>query len=222
MNFKLKITAIKSIREIPGYWSNDDYIKLLEDLDYSDAKNAQPDELLDLLGMACSDLEPHESAEVLLKYHLKDQLNASQIENLSHVMTEDDESDENSNIALHYPLFNINQLLHHCYNGIFPHSKATKLDFELVFKPDAGITANKEQVLKAVSQLLSERSPVVRLFEDQLNGKQRFTDAEKVIWELHERSQNQYTLITSDYWINAEDITDDECSGSIKQFEEKK
>ena len=221
MNFKLKIISVKSIREIPGYWSNDDYINLLEALDYSDAKNAQPEDLLELLSMACSDLEPHESAEVLLRYHLKDQLKAGQIENLSHVMTEDDESDENSNIALHYPLFNINQLLYKCYNGIFPNAKATKMDIELAFKPDSKVAANNEWVLKAVSQALSHNSPVVRLFENQLKGKERFADAEKVIWELHPSGQNQYTLITSDYWINGEDITEDEISGSIKLFEEK-
>ena len=182
MNFKLKIKDIKSIREIAGYWSNDDYINLLEALDYSDAKNSQPDDLLELLAMACSDLEPHESTEVLLRYHLKDQLNEGQIENLSHVMTEDDESDENSNIALHYPLFNINQLLHKCYNGLFPNAKATKMDIELVLTQDPAIKINKELALKAVSQVLSDKNPIVRLFENQLNGKERFNDAEKVIW----------------------------------------
>ena len=218
---RLKINGIKAIREIPGYWCNDDYMNLLELLDYADAKNTQPEDLLELLSMAFSDLEPHESAEVLLRYHLKDQLKAGQIENLSHVMTEDDESDENSNTALHYPLFNINQLLHKCYNGIFPNAKATQMDIELAFTPDTKVAVNTEWVLKAVSQALSQHSPVVRLFEDQLKGKERFADAANVIWELHPNGPNQYTLITSDYWVNRDDITADEVSGSIKLFEEK-
>lgn len=221
MNFRLKIISVKSIREIPGYWNNDDYMNLLEAMDYSDARNSQPEDLLELLSMACSDLEPHESAEVLLWYHLKDQLKAGQIENLSHVMTEDDESDENSNIALHYPLFNINQLLHKCYNGTFPNAKATQVEIELEFKPASKLAVNNELVLKAVSQALSHNSPVVRLFEDQLKGRERFADADKVIWELHPSVPNQYTLITSDYWINRDDITEDEVSGSIKLFEDK-
>ncbi len=203
------------------YWNNDDYINLLEALDYPDAKNAKPDELLELLEMAFSDLEPHKSAEIMLRYHLKDQLNDGQIENLSHEMTEDDESEGNSNIALHYPMFNICQLLHRCYNGIFPSAKATQMEIKLEFKPDTKTDLTKELVLKAVSKVLSERNPVVRLFENQLNGKERFSDAEKVILELHPKGQNEYSLITSDYWINAEDINEDELSGSIKLFEEK-
>jgi predicted protein tyrosine phosphatase len=218
MNFKLKITGLKSIKEIAGYWNNDDYINLLEAFDYTDAKNSQPDELLELLGMACSDLEPDESAEIMLRYHLQNQLNEGQIQNLSHAMIEDDESDENSNIALHYPLFNITQLLRKCYNGVFPSAKATEMDIELELKPNTN-NVSKEMVLKAVSQLLTSRSPVVRLFEAQLSGKERFSDADHVIWELRQNGQNQYTIITSDYWINAEDIAEDESSGSIKFHE---
>jgi hypothetical protein len=221
MNFSLRIKEIKSIREIADYWSTDDYINLLELLDYTDAKNANPAELLELLEMGFNDLESHESAEIVLRYKLKDTLNDGQIRNLSHVMTDDNESEENSNIELHYPLFNINQLLHKCYNGIFPNAKATKMEIELEIKADVKSKVNKELVLKAVSKALSDRSPIVRLFEDQLNGKERFSDADNVIWELHDNGENQYTIITSDYWINQEDIAEDECSGSIKQFEEK-
>ncbi len=221
MNFTLKIKDIKSINEIIGYWTSDDYINLLEDLDFLDAKNSNPSELRELLEMAINDFEPHESAEILLRYKLKDKLSGGQIRNLSHEMEEDNEAEDNPDIDLHYPLFNINQLLYKSYNGRFPNAKATKMEIELSFKGDAEITLTKELALKSISKGLSDKSPLIRLFENQLNGKERFRDAEKVIWELHNNGQNEYTIITSDYWINKEDIIEYEFSGSIKQFEDK-
>ena len=190
MNFTLKINDVKSINEIHGYWTSDDYIKLLEELDFSDAKNSSPSELRELLEIAINDFEPHESAEILLKYKLHEILSDGQIKNLSHEMIEDNEAEENPDIALHYPLFNINQLLHKSYNGIFPNAKATKMEIELSFKGEAKIIVTKELVLKAISKGLSDKKPIIRLFENQLNGKEQFHDAEKIIWELHNNGQN--------------------------------
>ena len=213
MNFTLKIKDIKTINEIIGYWTNDDYIKLLEDFDFPDAKNSNHLELRTLLEMAITDFEPHESAEILLRYKLNDKLSGSQIRNLSYEMEEDNEAEDNPDINLHYPLFSIIQLLYKSYNGRFQNAKATKMEIELSFKGDADIILTKELALKSISKVLSHKSPLLRLFENQLNGKELFGDAEKVIWELHDNGQNEYTIITSDYWINKEDILAYEFSG---------
>ncbi|MBU2646964.1 hypothetical protein KKI24_19810 [bacterium] len=221
MNFTLKIKEIKTISEITGYWTSEDYIHLLENLDFTDVKNSSPSELRELLEMAISDLEPHESAEILLRYKLRDKLNSGQISNLSHEMEENNESEDNPDIALHYPLFNINQLLRKAYNGRFPDAKATSMEFELRFKGETEVTVTRELALISISKGLSDKSPLMRLFENQLNGKELFGDAEKVIWEFHHHGQHDYTIITSDYWINKEDMIEHEFSGSIKLFEDK-
>ncbi|MCF7921996.1 MAG: hypothetical protein K9M55_04775 [Candidatus Marinimicrobia bacterium] len=223
MNFTMKIQNIRSINSIEGYWSQADYIQLLEAFDYPDAKNSDPAEFPELLEMAMNDYEPHESAEILLRYKLGDQLSSGQIRNLSHEMAEDDEAEDNPDMGLHYTLFNINQLLHRAYHGIFPNTKATIIDVELSIK-SAGdeIDVSKEFALKAISQGLSSKSPLKRLFEPQLSGKAPFEDAEKIVWEIHHQGQNAYTIITSDYWINEEDIMEYEISGSIKEFEDPK
>jgi hypothetical protein len=221
MNFILKINEIKSIREIDGYWTNDDYIRLLEEFDYPDAKNSNPSELLQLLEMAITDFEPDESAAILLKYKLKDKLSSGQIQNLSHEMTEDNEAEDNPDIALHYPLFNINQLLYKSYNGIFQNAKATKMEIELIFKGETIVKINKELILKAISKGLSNKSPMIRLFGFQLQAKEKFHEADNIIWELHNNGQNKYTIITSDYWINKEDVLEYDFTGSIKHFEDR-
>ena len=221
MKFTIKVNEIKSIDEIPGYWTNDDYINILEQLDFSDARNSNPSELRELLEMAISDFEPHESAEILLRYKLNEELNSGQIQNLSHEMADDNEAEGNPNIALHYALFNINQLLYTAFNGIFPNAKATKVEFELSFKGDSKIVVTKELALKAVCSGLTDNSPILRLFKNQLNGKEPFSDAEKIVWELHNSGSNKYTMITSDYWISKEDFKDSEFSSSIKLYEDR-
>ena len=220
MKFTIKVNEVKSIGEIPGYWTDDDYINILEELEFSDAKNSNPSELRELLEMAISDFEPHESAEMLLRYKLKHELNEGQIRNLSHELADDNEAEGNPDIALHYALFNINQLLYAAFNGIFPNAKATKIEFELSFEGDSEITATKEIALKAVCRGLIDKSPILRLFESQLNGKEPFGDAENIVWELHNYGSNEYAMITSDYWINKEDFNEREISGSIKLYED--
>ena len=221
MKFTLKVNEVKSIGEIPGYWTNDDYINILEELDFSDARSSDPSELRALLEMAISDFEPHESAEILLRYKLRKELNDGQIRNLSHELADDNEAEGNPDIALHYALFNINQLLYTAFNGIFPNAKATKIEFELGFKDDPETTVTKELALKAICRGLSDKSPIIRLFENQLNGKEPFTDAEQIVWELHDYGSNKYALITSDYWINKEDFKEREISDSIKRYEDR-
>lgn len=220
MKFNLKIIELKSITEIPGYWTNEDYINLLETFDFSDSKDVNPSELRELLEMAISDLEPSESAEILLQYKLGEKLSKGQIKNLSNEMVEDNESEEYPDIALHFPLFAINQLLYASYNGIFQNAKATKIVFELNFVEKIKIAVTPDLVLQAISKVLKVQNPVIRLYEKELSGKKRFVDAEKITWILHENEGNNYTLITSDYWINKEDFNEDEISSSITPFED--
>ena len=220
MKFALKINEAKSISEISDYWTNDDFMNLLEELDFEDARNSDPAELRALLEMALSDLEPHEAAEALLKYKLKDKLNAGQIQNISHEMLEENESEGNADMSLHYALFNINQLLYGAFNGTFQKAKATKIEFELSFDETLSKPLSKEIALKAVCSGLTSDSPIRRLFGDQLIGKDPFTDANKIVWELHDFGDNKYTIITSDYWINKEDFEEFEVSGVIKFHDE--
>ena len=214
----VKIGEVRTINEIPGYWTRADHVALLEALDMTDMDNTSFSELQELLAMAISDREPHESAEVLLRYKLADKLNNGQIQNLSHVMIEDNEAEENPEIALHYPLFNINQLLYRSYNGLFTNGKATKVELVLHVKNDEDIAVTKELVLKAISGGLSDNNLILRLFEDQLSGKEKFSDAENIIWELHDHGSGKYAFITSDYWINREDIVHNDFVTTIKPF----
>ncbi|BAX80086.1 hypothetical protein [Labilibaculum antarcticum] len=217
MNFTIRLEKIKSVEKIEGYWTKVDYINLLELFDYADAESLPEADLLEMLTMAISDFEPNEAAEILLRYKLSDFLKEGQIQNLSHEMLEDKVSEEYSDISLHYPLFSINQFLYETYNGKFPKILASVIDIELIFKSKIDIT--KEIVLRTISDLLSERSLLKRLFDEQLDSENELKDANSIIWELKPMGENRYQLITSDYWLNKEDFENDEFSGVLSDEE---
>jgi hypothetical protein len=217
MDFTIRLKKIRTIEKIEGFWKKEDYINLLELFDYSDTQSLHETELLDMLSMAISDFEPEDASEILLTYKLKSVLKEGQIKNLSHEMLEDKVAEEYPNILLHYPLFNINQLLYEAYNGKFPKTLASVLDIELNFAQKVNIT--KEIVLRTLSDLLSEKSLLKRLFNEQLDSENELKDVEGIIWELKTTGENTYQLISSDYWLNKEDFEKDEFSGELKEEE---
>jgi hypothetical protein len=217
MNFTIHLNKIQSVSKVEGSWTNQDYINLLDLFEYPDAQSIPDGELFDMLSMAISDFEPPEAAEVVLTYKLDQKLTAGQIQNLSHEMLEDKISEEYPDISLHYELFKVNQLLHDAYNGKFPRILASIIDFNLVFKQKIEVT--KEITLRCISDLLSDKSLLKRLFNEQLDASQELKDAQHIIWELKPKAENNYQITTSDYWLNREDIAQDEYSGILRDEE---
>ena len=66
MNYQIKIKRVDTVNEVEGYWSDEDFIQLLEKFNYPDAASAEKKNLPELLEMAISDYEPHEAAEIVL------------------------------------------------------------------------------------------------------------------------------------------------------------
>lgn len=217
MKFTIKLNNISSCDKIPGYWKNEDYYNLLELFDYPDAANVPEMELKDMLFLAIADFDPAEAAETVITYKLSSLLKAGQIKNLSHEMLEDKVAEEYSDISLHYPLYNINQLLYEAYNGKFPKTLASVIDIELIFEREIDIT--KEIILRTISDLLSEKSLLKRLFNEQLDSELELNDAESIIWEFKQLEKNIFQLISSDYWLNKEDFEIREFSGVLAEEE---
>ena len=219
MHCSVKISEIKTINEIDGVWSDKDYIEMLDRMNFPDALNSTTDELREFLFMAINDLEPEEAAEIILSFKLSGVLNKGQIKNLSTEMQDDKVAEEYSDIALHYPLFNINQLLHKAYNGTFPNTKATKLVLTITFRDGIKRDINEELVLKALATGLGENNLIKRLFAKQLSGRVEFFEAEHIIWEMQKTENGSISIITSDYWLNDDDLLNDEFDSIIHEFE---
>lgn len=217
MNFTIKLLGIRSIFKIDNAWTNTDYFNLLEAFDFPDAKSINEEELFEMLSLAVSDYEPEEAAEIVLNYKFSNRLKGGQIKNLAQEMLQDKVAEEYPDISFHFDLFNINQLLHNCYNGKFPKIKASVIDFELTFKGKVEIT--KEVIVRTISDLLSHKSLLKRMFSEQLDASSEMKDAESIIWNLEVLQPNTYRIISSDYCLNAEDFDKDEHTGELGEDE---
>ena len=123
-------------------------------------------------------------------------------------------------IDLHYDLFNINQLLYKAFNGKFPNTKATVVDFSMVPAADFDQEITKEVVLKSLHNGISDRNLIKRLFPEKMSTEKEFVEADAIIWELNKKESTDYTLITSEYWLNKEDFVAPEFDGECLLPEE--
>jgi hypothetical protein len=218
MKCSVKVIDIKTIKEIDDVWSNQNYVELLERLDFPDAKNVSTEELQEMLFMAITDYDPEDAAEILLKYMFSNKLTEGQIHNLSHEMVEDSVIEEFADISLHFPLFNINRLLYKAFNGTFPNTKASQIVMELNFPSNQKVKITKEIVLKAICTGLNDQNLIKRIYGDHISGKVEFVEAEHIIWIIKFLDDGNILITTSDYWINEEDFISSEFEGNINEY----
>lgn len=217
MNYQITINSAISVDQIEDYWTNEDYIQLLEKYDYPDAADADASSLRELLFMAISDFEPKDAAVIALEYKLSERLNEGQIQQISNDMFLDKVCEEYPEIGLHSTLFHINQLLFKAYNGTFPNAKATILTVTIAASDlENNIDLTKENVLKLLSKGLSDSNLIKRLFDQAMNENAPFPEAEDVLWDLTTTDNLNYTITTSEYWLKREDVVASEFEGVVE------
>jgi len=221
MKYQVKINSVKTVDELEDAWSNKDFTALLEKFDYADADKLNQNELRDYLFLAITDFEPIEAAAILLDYKLSEVLTEGQTDHLSREMLREKVAEKYSDIYIHKILFNINQLLYKAYNGKFPLTRANVVEFEMRPEQDEENELTKETVLIALSISLSKSSLINRLLKDQLEGKAAFPEAEGILWELQNKGDYQYQMITSEKWLNKDDFENLEYECTVIPFIEK-
>lgn len=221
MKYNIKINSIKTVDEIPGYWTTEDYLQLLEKYNFPDAGTAKKETLHELLLMAITDFEPKEAAIIVLTHKLGDLLTEGQIEQISNDMLVDTVCEEYPEIALQYALFNCNQLLYKAFNGTFPSANATIIDCAItpiVGSPAIKIT--KEMLLKLFSNGLSDRNILKRLFSEQMNENADFPEAEGIVWNLESKDLINFSVSTSANLLKDEDFPALEFEGEYEEASE--
>jgi len=220
MKYKIEIEGITTVDEIKEYWSNQDYIKLLEIFNYPDAEESKPENLRELLFMAISDFEPAEAAKLVLEYKLGDQLSDGQIEQIANDMLIDTVCEEYPEMELQSTLFHITQLLFKAYNGKFPSSSATIINCSITsLDKNKANTLTKAMILQLFNDGLSDRNIVKRLFAEQMEGKVEFAEAENIIWDLEVSNSNHYKFVTSGNLIKKEEVIASEWESNIEETE---
>lgn len=221
MNYQVVIKNIDTVNEVEGYWSDEDLVTLLQRFNYPDGATAEKTSLPELLEMAISDYEPNEAAQIVLEYKLGDQLGAGQIEQISNNMLIDKVCEEYPEIHMQGTLFHVNQLLFKAYNGKFPNAKASIVHFSITPTDGEVQKLTAENVLKLLNNGLSDRNLIKRLFEDQMSQNIPFPEAEGIVWELTTEDDVNYNLVTSENWINKEDITEYEFESVLEEIEDE-
>ena len=218
MNYQITINSANTVDQIEEYWTNEDYIKLLEKFDYPDASDADAASLKELLFMAISDFEAKDAAAIVLEYKLSEDLSAGQIQQISNDMLLDKVCEEYPEIGLHSTLFHINQLLYKAYNGTFPNAKATVMEFSIT--PSEGENEKeltKENVLKLLNNGLSDSNLIKRLFDLPMNENAPFPEASAIVWDLTTTNNVDYVLTTSEYWLSKDDIVASEFEDVLEE-----
>jgi hypothetical protein len=219
MEYKIEIKRVDTVDEIENYWSDDDFVQLLEKFNYPDGATSPKESLPELLAMAITDYEPNEAAAIVLTYKLSEELNEGQIQQILHNMLIDKVCEEYPEIHLQGRLYKVNQLLFKAYNGTFPNAKASVINFSMTaVESDSAKLLSKEDVLKLLNKGLSDRNLVKRLFEAQMSQNIHFPEAEGILWELNTDDNVNYTLITSENWINKEDFIDFEFENTLEEI----
>ena len=222
MNYKIAIKRIDTVNEVEGYWSDVDLIQLLDKFNYPDGATAEKKNLPELLEMAISDYEPHEAAEIVLSYKFPEELNEGQIQQIAHNMLIDKVCEEYPEIPMQGRLFHVNQLLFKAYNGKFPNAKASVVYFSMInTEGDESKVLTKINVLKLLNNGLSDRNLIKRLFDDQMSQNIPFPEAEGIIWELNTNDNVNYSLVTSENWINNEDLISSEFESALEEIVEE-
>ncbi len=217
MQYNIKINSIKTVDEITGYWTTEDYFQLLEKYNYPDAGTAKKDTLHELLLMAITDFEPKDAAVIVLTHKLGEILTEGQIEQISNDMLVDTVCEEYPEIELQYALFNCNQLLYKAFNGIFPNANATIIDCSITpINGSPEIKINKEILLKLFSKGLSDRNILKRLFGEQMNENVAFPEAEGIVWNLESKDLINFSVTTSANLLKDEDFPSLEFDGEYE------
>ena len=213
MKYQVTINNIQTIEDLSTYWSIEDYVNLLALYGFPDAQSKIIAELRELLFMAISDYEPNEAAVIMLTYKLSEDLTEGQIDQISNDMLLDKVCEEYPVIKLHAPLFHCNQLLHQAYNGKFPNAKAIILKCKITSDEKEVLT--NEQFLKILNNGLADGNLIKRLFDEPMTTEAPFPDADGIVWELNTKDNENFEMITSEYWLERNDLIASEFEGEV-------
>jgi hypothetical protein len=206
MKYQITINDISSIYEIDGKWNHDDYINLLELIEFGDPGDATDQDLKELLFLALSEYEPQEAAEIVLRYKFNDELSDGQYDQISNDMLKENVAEHYSDISFHSRLFDVNEFLYKAYNGKFPHAKASVIQFTATPDKESDIEIDAVAALRLLSPGINPHALLKRLFKDQIEGSEEFEEAQDIVWYFEKTGGHSYQLTTSDYWINSEDL----------------
>jgi len=212
--FDVSVKVLKKIHDLPGSWSEQDYRKLLHELEIDGIGDLAGSDLYDVLLMALQDLEAEQAGERVLAYRLGKRVSRGVCENIVQDLLEGQRAwEDNANLYLHADIFAACVLLYAAFPGAYPQPDMMRLDLHLWAAGSAGKALLAEPpeaafVARVLADGMSEKSILERLFDEQLAGR-KFPEAEGIVWqsEFVERSADGgdalLTVYSSRHWLQA-------------------
>lgn len=215
-DFRVKISAFSNILEIEGARSVDDFVSLLETMEYGDVSGMSGDELREMCVMSLQDLEPEEAAFLVLKQDMGDVLRDGQARNLANEMIEEKLWEEYADSKLHERMFNAGSLLYSAFPETFPKPDAVRIQLE-VAAGNAGaqelLTASPDEsfLVRLLADGMNNHAILHRLYGKELTGTS-FPNADEVVWTVRTESISRdvmrMDIISSGYWLDALEDTE--------------
>lgn len=192
--FEITINSVSVVNQLPGTWSDDECLRLLQHLEFDGADALAPAERREYAAMSLQDKSDVEAATALIEFVIGDKLNAGRTQNLAEEMTTDNMWEQYADLTLHEPIFNAQVLLHQAFS-VTPQPEINQIQVTLR-AVDAAATeylntlaaATTPQlipeavVLRCISATMPPDAILHRLFEDQLAGA-AFPEAENILWQ---------------------------------------
>lgn len=208
-SFHVEILAFKTVNELPDSWKKNDYLALLNSMDYANPEEIKDSELKEMCFMSLTDFELVEAAKIVLDYVINGRLTEGQIDNLSHEILTEKLWEEYPELSLHPDLFRATQLLYQAYNGKFPRTEAVEFQVKITSTQSGDLAIFEENpeapIVRLLAAGMSDHSLVHRLFSDQLEG-QHFEEAASILWQLNniasDESSITYDIVSSSYWLD--------------------
>lgn len=209
--FEVRVVRFSVMKELEGVWLADDFLKLLELMEFGDTSGIDASELRDICLMSLQDLQPRDAATLLLQYKLGEKLGKGEISNMSSEMLDEKLWEGDSDMTLHEQLFNVGSLLYAAFPTTFPEPDAVRVTLRV-----AAANESAEEVLsgplsesflvRLLADGMDDGAVLHRLFDEQLAGAS-FPEADSIVWIVHTEAIGdnavEADVISSGYWLDS-------------------
>ncbi len=208
--YSVKLTELKEVHEIPHVWTEEEFRKLLQHVEYDDVDEIPVDELKDMACLALTDFEVEEAAVKVLECRLGDKLKKGQQQNMAIELQEDRIWEEYADLSLHEELFHVSCMLYWAFPKNFREPDIVKLTLTITSLTQDSRQNVAEPTPAFLTRVLNDgmdvHNIINRLFDDSLSAN-AFPESEHIIWHfdsvgaMENLSESTIVMYTSWNWV---------------------
>ncbi len=205
--FECLVVQLKAAYDMPGWWSDNIFRQILQQVEYDEIAEIDPADLRDMAVMALQDIKPEQGAEAVLAV-LAGDLSRGVRQNLAHEMKESRIWEEFANPAAHAAIFATAVLLHEAFPKVYPRPEIARLTLQVTASnaAAAGLLSLPTPSLAArlAAAGMVEHSTLRRMYAASLAAGS-FPEAAAIIWQVREHRVSpeaaEWEIYSSWYWL---------------------